>query len=73
MSDPICSNCGKSVLECQGFCEPKKAMSLRDQVAKILNDYADGVSEGGNVEPYIDAIITLITTKSGEKIVRREK
>ena len=59
MSDPICSNCGKSILKCHGFCEPKKTMSLKDQVAKILNDYADGVSEGGNAEPYIDAIIAL--------------
>lgn len=26
MSDPICANCGESVLKCQGFCEPKKKL-----------------------------------------------
>lgn len=32
MSDPICANCGKSVLECQGFCEPK------DVIARLKQD-----------------------------------
>ena len=44
MSDPICANCGKSVLECQGFCKK----DIRERVADIASG-SDIVSfEGGN-------------------------
>lgn len=33
MSDPKCPNCGKSLLECQGFCEKK---GMGDKIAEIM-------------------------------------
>ena len=50
-SDPICANCGNSVLECQGFCERKKG-DMREKIAgirlRLISQSKEISSEGHN-------------------------
>ena len=57
MSDPICSNCGESILKCQGFCEPI------DKIERIVDDYLEGYELRGDNGDYTPSEQELFITK----------
>ena len=73
MSDPKykCANCGESVLECQGFCEPKMVGKFPDCYKRLCRvDLGKGVCrwfEQGTCKSKMEQVPEFVGIKGRKK------